>query len=288
MPHQPADTPERNAPGAPADPGGAALRAAAASPPHSPPAREHTPPTRNLAVTVVHAEETFVVVNKPAGMLSVPGRGEDKQDCARSQVQALFPHATGPMTCHRLDMDTSGLLVLALNPETHRKLSGQFEDRKVRKWYEALVLGPLTDAFAETPEGKPLRVNLSQCVDWPNRPLQKIDWVNGKLARTDCILHEHIPWTTPAGDPIQAARVEMRPITGRTHQLRLAAATPRRITGPAGVMVAGGLGAPILGDRLYGGSAYADRLCLHARRLGFWHPGGTGWVVFESGEQLHP
>ena len=251
------------------------------TPPYEP-ARHHTPPTPGLDITLVHADETFVVIDKPAGMLTVPGRGEDKQDCARTRVQRMFPDATGPMTCHRLDMDTSGLIVMALDPQTHRKLSGLFEKRRVRKWYTALLDcrgGPL-----EAPESQTRRIDLAHCVDWASRPLQKIDWTQGKHAQTDAIPRGTETWNTPDGREIPIARVEMRPITGRTHQLRLAAATPTYITGPAGLRVTGGLGRPIVGDRLYGDPALAPRLLLHARRLGFWHPWTGDWSVFDSPE----
>ena len=259
-------------------------------PPHTPgdePARYHTPPTPGLDIDIIHADERFVVINKPAGMLSVPGRGDDKQDCARVRVQERFPDATGPMTCHRLDMDTSGLLVLALDPETHRKLSGQFEKRRVRKWYIALLEGHIDENTgarrinSDDPRRQG-RIELSQCVDWENRPLQKIDWTNGKRATTDWIELEQAEHTSPKGQTIPATRVEMRPITGRTHQLRIAAAIPTRTAGPGGVRVAGGLGAPIIGDRLYGDENLAPRLCLHAERLGFWHPWTGDWVKFEQ------
>jgi len=254
------------------------------------PPRPHLAPTPGLDITLIHAEERFVVIDKPAGMLSVPGRGEDKADCARVRVQARFSHATGPITCHRLDMDTSGLLVMGLDPECHRKLSGQFEKRRVRKWYIALLAGELPDNLGEPAPGddRPRgTVNLAQCVDWANRPLQKIDWKNGKHAKTDWIKLAAEPFTTISGDEITATRVEFRPITGRTHQLRLVAATPPEIAGPGGVTVRGGLGRPILGDRLYGDAQHpattrARRLLLHAERLGFWHPFTGDWVKFES------
>ncbi|MEM0983719.1 MAG: RluA family pseudouridine synthase [Planctomycetota bacterium] len=246
------------------------------------PPRVHAAPTPGLDIDVIHAEESFVVIEKPAGMLSVPGRGEDKQDCARVRVEQRFPDATGPLTCHRLDMDTSGLLVLALDPDTHRKLSGQFEKRRVRKWYRALL--DCRDGPLELSTTEQYRINLAQCVDWVNRPLQKIDWTQGKHAQTDAIKLADEMWTTPGGDEIPVARVEMRPITGRTHQLRVAAVAGVEIDGPAGIRVKGGLGKPIVGDRLYGDESIAPRLCLHARKLGFWHPWNGAWQVFESPE----
>ena len=132
--------------------------------------------------------------------------------------------------------------------------------------------------------GETRRIDLAQCVDWANRPLQKIDWAQGRHAQTDAIVRGVEAWSTPDGVSIPAARVELRPLTGRTHQLRLAAATPAVISGPAGVRVSGGLGRPIVGDRLYGEAALAPRLLLHARRLGFWHPWTGAWSVFDSPE----
>lgn len=245
------------------------------------PKRLHTPPTPGLEITVIHAEERFVVISKPAGMLSVPGRGEDKQDCARVRVQARFPEASGSMTCHRLDMDTSGLLVMGLDKEAHRKLSSQFERRRVRKCYAALVQGRLPDDHltGET-EGEPRsgQIDIPLCVDWPNRPLQKVDDENGKPSKTDWILRDEETWTTPDGRTIEATRFELRPITGRTHQLRVHCAHPQaREDGTPG-----GLGLPIIGDRLYGDESISPRLLLHAETLGFWHPFEGEWMKFED------
>lgn len=243
----------------------------------SEPVRVHTPPTPGLDIEVIHEEEAFVVVNKPAGMLSVPGRGEDKQDCARVRVFERYPHATGSLSCHRIDMDTSGLLVFALDPKTHRKLSGQFEKRRVRKWYVALLRGrlPAGPLPGETPEQdrRRGRIDLPLCVDWPNRPLQKVDSEHGRPGQTDWIHLADESWTTPDGRAIEATRVELRPLTGRTHQLRVHCAHP---------VDQGGLGMPILGDRLYGGGDLAPRLLLHAEKLGFWHPYTGAWVKFEA------
>jgi tRNA pseudouridine32 synthase/23S rRNA pseudouridine746 synthase len=245
------------------------------------PRRIHTPPTPGLDIALVHEDEAFVVVSKPAGMLSVPGRGEDKQDCARVRVHRRYPHATGSMSCHRIDMDTSGLLVFALDSVTHRKLSGQFEKRRVRKWYTALCEGrlpgePLPGETAGTERRG--RIELPTCVDWENRPLQKVDHEHGKPGRTDWIVRGEETWTAPDGRAIEATRFEFRPVTGRTHQLRIHAAVP---IGPTGDPDHGGLGCPIIGDRLYGDATLAPRLLLHAERLGFWHPYTGEWMKFE-------
>lgn len=249
------------------------------------PSRIHTPPTPGLDIKVLHADERFVVISKPAGMLSVPGRGEDKQDCARVRVQERFPDATGSMTCHRLDMDTSGLLVMGLDAEAHRKLSSQFEKRRVRKWYTALVEGrlPAEHLPGET-EGDERRgkVELPLCVDWPNRPLQKVDAQHGKPSTTEWILLGEQDWTSPDGRTIDASRFELRPITGRTHQLRVHCAHDRVRTDGTHAGEPGGLGMPIIGDRLYGDETLAPRLFLHAEKLGFFHPFDGEWLKFED------
>ncbi|MBZ0172034.1 MAG: RluA family pseudouridine synthase [Phycisphaerales bacterium] len=243
----------------------------------SEPKRIHTPPTPGLDIDLVHEDEKFVVICKPAGMLSVPGRGEDKQDCARVRVHHRYPLATGSLSCHRLDMDTSGLLVFGLDPETHRKISHQFEKRSVRKWYVALVEGRLPDEplpnEQDGHEQRRGRIELPSCVDWENRPLQKIDHENGRLGKTDWIDMGHETWTTPEGRLIETTRLELRPHTGRTHQLRIHAAHP---------IDQGGLGLPIIGDRLYGDETLAPRLLLHAERIGFWHPYNGEWMKFEA------
>lgn len=198
------------------------------------------------AVRVVGLGQRWVVIDKPAGLLSVPGRGEDKQDCAASRVQAMFPHATGPLTVHRLDMDTSGLMVFALSPLAHGKLSRQFQLRKTTKRYTAVLEGAV--------EGETGEVDLPLFVDWPNRPRQQVDYILGKPALTQ--------WRVVARDGGRT-RVEMTPITGRSHQLRVHAATPRD---------EGGIGSPIVGDVLYGNPEGEPRMLLHASHLAFWDP----------------
>ncbi|MCB9838456.1 MAG: RluA family pseudouridine synthase [Phycisphaeraceae bacterium] len=205
-------------------------------------------------MTILTAHDDFVVIDKPPGLLSVPGRGPDKADCASARVAARFPHATGPLICHRLDMDTSGLIVFALNPDAQRHLSMQFEARTVAKRYIALL-----DGRVERDHGE---IDLPILFDYPNRPRKIID-DRGKPSQThwrtigagkDAIG----PWT----------RVEFTPITGRSHQLRVHAAAPFDPANPAS-----GLGAPIRGDSLYNPRAGGgDRLHLHASRLAFDHP----------------
>lgn len=216
-------------------------------------------PTSPGPIEIVHAGERCVVVDKPAGLLSVPGKLE--KDCVAARIAGMFPRATGPLIVHRLDMETSGLMVLALDPEAHRELSGQFEARKVEKRYEALLDARFTPG-EHTPREDPLRadegeVELAMRLDVERRPWQVIDPVQGRPARTR--------WRVLARESSRI-RVELVPLTGRTHQLRLHAAA--------------GLGRAILGDSLYGDRASAPRLMLHARVLGFTEPGG-GWVRVE-------
>ena len=203
--------------------------------------------------------DDFAVVEKPAGLLSVPGRGEGKSLCVESLARAAFADADGPLIVHRLDMETSGLMVLGLDREAHRALSRQFIHRKVGKTYVALL-----DGIVECDEGA---IDLPLVVDWPNRPRQIVDAKRGKPSRT--------LWRVVDRD--QAAdvtRVEFRPMTGRTHQLRVHAATPR---------AQGGLGCPILGDSLYGDHDSARRLMLHANHLAFWQPSvKSAWLKFTS------
>lgn len=186
---------------------------------------------------ICYTDASLLVVIKPAGLLSVPGRGEDKQDCLSSRLQKEFPDA---LVVHRLDMSTSGLMVFARDLDIQRKLSEMFRERKVEKRYVALVAGKL-DAEGE--------INLPIAADWPNRPLRKIDPVSGKPSLTRYRLLNY----DPASD---TSRVELEPVTGRTHQLRLHLAT---------------LCHPILGDQLYIGRP-AERLMLHAASLIFTHP----------------
>lgn len=198
-------------------------------------------PPVNTGLTPLFVDDTLLIVDKPAGLLSVPGRGEDKADCLVSRIQVQFPDA---LIVHRLDMSTSGLLVLARGEEMHRLLSKLFRDRLVDKRYVAVVAGLLA-----TEQGE---VELPLICDWPNRPRQKVDFDIGKPSLTRFRRLEL--------DPVnKVTRVELEPFTGRSHQLRVHMAE---------------LGHPILGDDLYAGAAEgkADRLLLHAMDLAFSHP----------------
>ena len=201
-------------------------------------------------VPIIYEDEWLIAVNKPAGLLSVPGRYRDRQDSVLSRLRHLLPDGMALMAVHRLDQDTSGILLLARCRQTYCQLSQQFQQRQVHKVYEAILSGIVTeDAGA---------IALPLWGDPENRPYQQVDEQRGKpsFTRFQVISRE--------GD---YTRVEFIPLTGRTHQLRVHAADTR------------GLGIPILGDRLYGCGATASRLYLHARDLCFQHP--------HSGRTLH-
>ena len=206
-------------------------------------------------IAIVREGAGWVVVSKPSGMLSVPGKGPEKADCVASRVRARSPDSDGPLIVHRLDMDTSGLLVLGLTASAQRALSMQFEARTVGKAYEALVEGRV-----EGPAGGWGEVRLAMRLDPDNRPVQVVDPARGKDALTRW---RALGVETLGGRPV--TRVAFEPVTGRSHQLRVHAAHPD------------GLGAPIVGDPLYGpdGAAPGERLMLHARWLAFDDP-GTG------------
>ena len=210
------------------------------------------PDLRHRPLSILHCEDSFVVVDKLPDFLSVPGRGPGLDDCVVNRVREVFPRATGSLAAHRLDMETSGLMILGLTPEAHRHLSGQFERREVRKTYTALLEGRL-----EPDAG---HIELAFRVDLKDRPRQILDPVHGKLGITDWEVLERGAGHT---------RVRFVPLTGRTHQLRVHAAHPQ------------GLGHPVLGDRLYGNHALADRLMLHSTSLSFQHPGDQHWLHFE-------
>jgi len=196
---------------------------------------------------LIYRDESLIVVNKPAGLLAVPGRGADKQDCLASRVQAEFPDA---LVVHRLDMATSGLLLFARGAEMQRRLSHLFRERLVAKRYVAMVSGRLELLAGE--------IDLPLMRDWPNRPRQKVDHESGKPSLTRYRVLAHDDGTT---------RVELEPVTGRTHQLRVHMAAS---------------GHPILGDALYGEEGRAERLLLHASALSFAHPLNAEPLVFVS------
>ncbi len=196
---------------------------------------------------IVHEDHELVLVDKPAGLLSVPGKGADKADCMIARLRRIYPEI---LLVHRLDLDTSGVMVFARSPHAQRHLGLQFEKRQMRKTYVALVAG-----MPDPPEG---RVDLPLIVDWPNRPRQKVCHETGRPAQTD--------WKVMRAEP-GGARVMLMPVTGRSHQLRVHMRA---------------IGHPILGDPLYAtGEARAHpRLMLHARTLRLRHPdGGRGLTL---------
>ncbi len=195
------------------------------------------------SLEVLHVDPEFVVVDKPAGLLSVPGRGPNKQDCVARRMRELFPDCPEQPSVHRLDMDTSGLMVLARTVDTHRVLSRQFAERRVHKKYQAVL-----DGVVKEEQG---RIELSFRLDPDNRPHQVYDPVQGKTGITS--------WRRLSVKDGKT-RVEFIPLTGRTHQLRLHAAHSL------------GLGCPIVGDRLYGSRKSGERMLLHAAFLQFFHP----------------
>ena len=212
-------------------------------------------PTPETALTCLHADDALLVLAKPAGLLSVPGRGADKQDCASARASQQWP---GALVVHRLDMATSGLLLMARTPEVQRALSQAFADRQVEKRYQAIVQGCVAAPESQGGWGD---IELPIAADWERRPLRVIDHERGKPS--------HTRWRLLASDTTaQTSRLELSPITGRTHQLRLHLAA---------------IGHAILGDALYADAsvqARAPRLLLHATRLAFAHPLSGAWVQY--------
>ncbi|WP_422491101.1 pseudouridine synthase [Endozoicomonas sp. ALE010] len=208
-------------------------------------------PCCNEPLSELYRDECIVVVNKPAGLLSVPGKPPNHNDSALSRLRTINPQTR---VVHRLDMSTSGLMVFGLDADSHRTLSRQFQDRTVAKEYIADVWGKLAQ-----PEGK---IELPLRCDWPNRPRQMVDHELGKPSLTH---FQVIDNQRPAFD-----RVLLKPVTGRSHQLRVHLAE---------------LGHPILGCEFYAHPAArqaSQRLNLHATRLGFTHPLTGEPMVFVS------
>lgn len=208
----------------------------------------YAPP--DVPLDVLHEDHALLLVNKPAGLLSVPGKGAALADCLLARVQAAFPQA---LLVHRLDLDTSGVMVFALSPHAQRHLGLQFEKRQTKKAYVARVAGRVEPATG--------CVDLPLVVDWPNRPRQKVCHETGRAAQTD--------WKVLRHEQEGNTRLRLMPLTGRSHQLRVH-------------MLA--IGHPILGDPLYAtGAARAfPRLMLHAETLQFRHPDGGKGVRFRA------
>lgn len=194
-------------------------------------------------LSILYADPWFLAVNKPPGLLSVPGRYRHTQDSVLTRLRHSLGQGADLLPVHRLDQDTSGILLLARGPEALRRLTAQFQQRQVQKTYEAIL-----DGIVEAPDG---------CIDLPLwgdptcRPRQRANWQRGKPSQTHFQVMDRANGLT---------RIEFFPITGRTHQIRVHAADPQ------------GLGVPILGDRLYHPQPRGDRLYLHARALSFRHP----------------
>ena len=250
---------------------------------------------KDTELEIVFEDEWLVVVNKPSGMLSVPGKEED-MDSVYHRLKEKYPDATGPMIVHRLDMATSGLLLVAKTKEVHQHLQAQFENRSIKKRYIALLDGGITETEETTNQttgntrktekvratevisttGKAGRIELPLCLNPLDRPRQMVSSEHGKKAITEYqIISESERITSESENTFNESnridesersinesrkytRIIFYPLTGRTHQLRVHAAHPE------------GLGCPILGDELYGKKA--DRLYLHAEYIEFRHP----------------
>jgi tRNA pseudouridine32 synthase/23S rRNA pseudouridine746 synthase len=201
-------------------------------------------------IDVVYRDDQLLVLNKPSGLLAVPGRGADLQDCLSARVQAEFPAA---LVVHRLDRDTSGLIVMALDPDSQRALNRQFAERRVQKRYAAVVFGCPTAASGT--------IELAMRKDFDHPPRHCIDPLQGRPART--------AWRV-LDRGIDRSRLEIEPWTGRSHQIRLHLAA---------------LGHPILGDNLYAhpdALGMATRLLLHAEHLSLAHPRDGRRVAWSS------
>ena len=207
----------------------------------------YSPP--NTPLELIHEDHELLVVNKPAGLLSVPGKGDHLKDCLITRLQGAFPEA---LLVHRLDMDTSGVIVFARTPAAQRHLGLQFEKRMMKKSYLALVWGQV--------DGKEGVIDLPLIVDWPNRPLQKVCHETGRAAVTEWKVLRHDETST---------RMRLFPQTGRSHQLRVHMRE---------------LGHPILGDPFYATGPARDfpRLMLHAETLRLRHPDGGRGMTFHA------
>ena len=214
-----------------------------------PPLLDYRPPTAPLSI--LHEDPAFLAIDKPALLLTVPGKPEGHEDCLELRVRRRFPDAR---IVHRLDRPTSGLVLMPRTPEAHRHLGLQFERRKIAKTYVARVAGRM-----EAEEGE---IDAPVVVDWPRRPRQMVSFAHGKPALTR--------WRVLKEEPGGVTRLALHPQTGRTHQLRLHMAW---------------IGRPILGDEFYAAPeirAQADRLQLHAERLTFSHPVGGAEVSLSA------
>ncbi len=214
----------------------------------APNAFTYNPPIQ--ALDIVYEDPHILVVNKPSGLLTVPGKPEAHKDCLEARLKNQYPAL---LTIHRLDMDTSGLMVFALNKKAQSHIGKQFEKRYVKKEYQARIWG-----IPSQNEGD---IDLPLRCDWPNRPMQMVDFDQGKQALTHWQIDKKYS---------NFADVILEPETGRSHQLRVHLKA---------------LGHPILGDNLYAHEEAlkaSSRLCLHASSLSFYHPEGGKWMAFTN------
>ena len=203
----------------------------------------------DVPLSILHQDKHIIVVDKPSGLLSVPGKLEGRNDCMHSRLMAQHWDA---LLVHRLDCDTSGIMIFARTKQAQGFLGQQFENRIAKKTYVARVWGQVAEDKGH--------IDLPIATDWPNRPKQRISHEEGRPAQTDWLVTARLPDET---------RVELSPRTGRSHQLRLH-------------MLA--LGHPILGDPFYAEGAARDypRLMLHAQTLALHHPGTQEWLSFSA------
>ena len=209
----------------------------------------YCPPT-DPYLNIVYHDDEILVLDKPSGLLSVPGKGPLLSDCLEKRACEKFDNAR---TVHRLDMDTSGLIILGLSKFSHRHLSLQFQNRNVGKKYSARIFGQI-----EKDQGL---IDLPLICDWPNRPKQMVDIENGKPSQTEWRVIKRLE---------NECHVELTPLTGRSHQLRVHLKE---------------LGHPILGDRFYAHEkalAMSNRLCLHSTSLTIMHPKKKKKMTFDS------
>lgn len=212
-------------------------------------------PPMSPYLDIIYQDEDIIVLNKASGILSVPGRLPEHQDCLQNRVQRVLPSAT---IVHRLDMATSGIMIMALNKPAHVAISRQFEQRKTQKRYLARVFGQIKEQQGS--------VDLPLICDWPNRPKQMVDHESGKKSLT----HFKVLSYSEEDEEQVTTLVELTPVTGRSHQLRVH-------------MLA--IGHPILGDRLYASKEallMSNRLQLHAQSLSLFHPKTEQAISFEA------
>ena len=198
-------------------------------------------PPLQQELNIIYEDDSILIVDKPAGLLTVPGKGEDKQDCLINRLKEVYPEA---LIVHRLDMATSGLLILARNRVIQGRLGDMFQNKQVKKEYLAIVSGNI-----QSSQGI---INLPLLTDWPNRPKQMVDFISGKASVTH--------YTVIKKAPNNGTLVKLMPLTGRTHQLRVHMQH---------------IGHAIVGDRLYNSKETGKtcaRLMLHASHLQFIHP----------------